>query len=57
MPDSDLMELLGLRNEGPQHGDARHTALGQAQADGGGEAASRVLQAELGGTPTPLLGR
>ncbi|MDT0454696.1 FCD domain-containing protein [Streptomyces sp. DSM 41527] len=53
----DLVELLGLRDEDPQHGDARHAALVEAVADGDGEAASRLLQTELEGTLAQLLGR
>ncbi|AWN31418.1 FadR/GntR family transcriptional regulator [Streptomyces sp. NEAU-S7GS2] len=53
----DLVELLGLGNEEPQHGDARHAALVEAVADGDGEAASRVLQSELEETLAQLLSR
>lgn len=51
------MELLGLRDGDPQHGDARHATLVQAVTDGDGEAASRVLQTELDATLAQLLGR
>ncbi|MCF3142155.1 FadR/GntR family transcriptional regulator [Streptomyces platensis] len=53
----DLVELLGLRDGDPQHGDAGHAALVQAVTDGDGEAASRVLQTELDATLAQLLGR
>ncbi|MGA5562003.1 FadR/GntR family transcriptional regulator [Streptomyces platensis] len=53
----DLVELLGLRDKDPRHGDARHAALVQAVTDGDGEAASRVLQTELDETLAQLLGR
>ncbi|WP_405844310.1 FCD domain-containing protein [Streptomyces platensis] len=53
----DLVELLGLRDGDPQHGDARHAALVQAVTDRDGEAASRVLQTELDATLAQLLGR
>ncbi|MCZ1011562.1 FadR/GntR family transcriptional regulator [Streptomyces lydicus] len=53
----DLVELLGLRDEDPQHGDARHAALVEAVADGDGEAASRILQTEFDGTLAQLPGR
>lgn len=53
----DLVELLGLREEDPQHGDAGHAALVQAVTDGDGAAASRVLQTELDATLAQLLGR
>lgn len=52
----DLVELLGLRDEDPHHGDARHAALVEAVAEGDGEAASRILQTEPDGTPAQLLG-
>ncbi|MFJ6787873.1 FadR/GntR family transcriptional regulator [Streptomyces angustmyceticus] len=52
----DLVELLGLRDEDPQHGDARHAALVEAIADRDGEAAGRLLAAELDGTQAQLLG-
>lgn len=52
----DLVEFLGLRDEEPQHGDARHAALVEAVAEGDGEAASRILQTEPDGTPAQLLG-
>ncbi|WP_260634447.1 FadR/GntR family transcriptional regulator [Streptomyces angustmyceticus] len=52
----DLVELLGLRDEDPQHGDARHAALVEAIADGDGEAAGRLLAAELDETQAQLLG-
>ncbi|MGP8296927.1 FadR/GntR family transcriptional regulator [Streptomyces inhibens] len=50
----DLVELLGLRGQDPQHGDARHAALVEAVADGDGEAASRTLRAEFDETATQL---
>ncbi|MEU3992364.1 FCD domain-containing protein [Streptomyces platensis] len=53
----DLVELLGLRDGDPQHGDARHATLVQAVTDGDGEAASHVLQTELDATLAQLLGR
>ncbi|UKY54403.1 FadR/GntR family transcriptional regulator [Streptomyces inhibens] len=50
----DLVELLGLRGQDPQHGDARHAALIEAVADGDGEAASRTLRAEFDETARQL---
>ncbi|MFI0717289.1 FadR/GntR family transcriptional regulator [Streptomyces inhibens] len=50
----DLVELLGLRCQDPQHGDARHAALVEAVADGDGEAASRTLRAEFDETARQL---
>ncbi|REK91337.1 FadR family transcriptional regulator [Streptomyces inhibens] len=50
----DLVELLGLRGQDPQHGGARHAALVEAVADGDGEAASRTLRAEFDETARQL---
>ncbi|MGW2409844.1 FadR/GntR family transcriptional regulator [Streptomyces sp. NPDC001739] len=43
----DLVELLDLRGRDPQPGDARHTALVDAVADGDGTTASRILREEF----------
>ncbi|ARF59026.1 FadR/GntR family transcriptional regulator [Streptomyces gilvosporeus] len=51
----DLVELLGLRDQDPAHGDARHAALIEAVIGGDGEAASRTLQTELEATLRELL--
>ncbi|MFC9293710.1 FadR/GntR family transcriptional regulator [Streptomyces sp. NPDC057011] len=43
----DLVDLLGLRDEDPNHGDAGHTALVDAIAASNAEAAGDVLRDEL----------
>ncbi|MFJ9852973.1 FadR/GntR family transcriptional regulator [Streptomyces sp. NPDC101150] len=53
----ELVELLGLRDTDPEHGEARHAELVAAVVDGDGEAASRTLQAELESTLRELLER
>lgn len=53
----DLVELAGLRDEDPRHGDARRAALVEAVAGGDGEAASPLLAVELDETQAQLLGR
>ncbi|MFB6435395.1 FadR/GntR family transcriptional regulator [Streptomyces sp. NPDC056411] len=53
----DLVELLGLRDEDPQHGDARHAALVEAVAAGDGDAASRTLEEEFEATLRQLAQR
>lgn len=50
-----LVELLGLRADDPQHGDARHTALVDAVVAGDAEAASDAVEAELAETLGQLL--
>ncbi|MET7799220.1 hypothetical protein [Streptomyces decoyicus] len=53
----DLVELLGLRDEDPQHGEAGHAALVDAVVSGDGEAADRILQTELDETLAQPPGR
>ncbi|WP_189307122.1 FadR/GntR family transcriptional regulator [Streptomyces albospinus] len=53
----DLVRLLGLRDQDPRHGDARHAALVEAVAGGDAEAAGRTLEAELDETRAHLAAR
>ncbi|MEU9111529.1 FadR/GntR family transcriptional regulator [Streptomyces sp. NPDC048483] len=53
----ELVELLGLRDPDPPHGDARHSELVEAVINGDGETASRTLQTELEATLRELLRR
>nr|WP_199883171.1 FCD domain-containing protein [Streptomyces sp. CB01580] len=46
----DLVDLLGLRREDPDHGDATHDALVRAVVAGDAESAGRAAQAELEAT-------
>jgi DNA-binding FadR family transcriptional regulator len=46
----ELVELLNLRTDDPNHGDAGHTALIDAVVEGNAEAAGRALREELEGT-------
>ncbi|MFJ1834710.1 FadR/GntR family transcriptional regulator [Streptomyces sp. NPDC088175] len=46
----DLVELFGLRREGPDHGDATHDALVRAVVAGDAESAGRAAQTELEST-------
>ncbi|MGW2049865.1 FadR/GntR family transcriptional regulator [Streptomyces sp. NPDC001858] len=43
----DLVELLGLRSDDPNHGDAGHAVLVDAVVQGDAEAAGRALRDEL----------
>ncbi|SDR32496.1 FadR/GntR family transcriptional regulator [Thermostaphylospora chromogena] len=43
----DLVDLLGLRRQDPNHGDDAHAALVEAVERGDAEAAGRTLQGEL----------
>ncbi|WP_030266117.1 FadR/GntR family transcriptional regulator [Streptomyces violens] len=43
----DLLDMLGLRADEPNHGDEAHAALVQAVERGDGDAAVHALQAEL----------
>ncbi|WP_067185214.1 FadR/GntR family transcriptional regulator [Microtetraspora niveoalba] len=52
----DLVDLLGLREEDPDHGDAAHAALVDAVTRGDADAASAVLEAELRQTLDRLRG-
>ncbi|WP_406510211.1 FadR/GntR family transcriptional regulator [Streptomyces sp. NBC_00212] len=50
----DLVDLLGLRADEPNHGDAGHAALVDAIAEGDAEAAGHALREELRQTLTQL---
>ncbi|MCX5140417.1 FadR/GntR family transcriptional regulator [Streptomyces sp. NBC_00338] len=50
----DLVELLGLRRDDPNHGDAEHHALVRAVVAGDAESAGRAAQAELENTLSRL---
>ncbi|MEU1664132.1 FCD domain-containing protein [Streptomyces sparsogenes] len=52
----DLVDLLALRADAPNHGDEAHTALVRAVERGDAEAAGEVLRAELEQTLALLLG-
>ncbi|MER7395308.1 FCD domain-containing protein [Streptomyces sp. NPDC000151] len=43
----DLLDMVGLRTDEPNHGDESHAALVRAVERGDGDAAARTLQAEL----------
>ncbi|WP_438484177.1 FadR/GntR family transcriptional regulator [Streptomyces sp. S186] len=53
----DLIQLLGLRDDDPHHGDARHAALVDAVIAGDADIASTLLQSELEETRGLLLAR
>ncbi|MFI1205398.1 FCD domain-containing protein [Streptomyces sp. NPDC020883] len=50
-----LVPLLGLRDDDPHHGDARHAVLVDAVAAGDADTASTLLPSELAETRGPLL--
>ncbi|MFF0483729.1 FadR/GntR family transcriptional regulator [Streptomyces sp. NPDC004435] len=50
----DLVDLLDLRTDDPNHGDAGHTALADAVVSGDPETAGAVLRDELTGTLAQL---
>ncbi|MFD6363214.1 FCD domain-containing protein, partial [Streptomyces roseolus] len=50
----DLVELLGLRSDDPNHGDSGHSALVDAIADSDAAAAGTILRDELNQTLAQL---